>query len=169
MKDKIFSVWNKSNNEMLELPLKDTHVLNKENFVIRKPYTTDIEGNTIYEKDWILILNENSFSEVSIIENGFAKNLRTGLEIQDIEEWKNCIVVGNAFEGIKITMNTLNKYNLVVKQKVNSEKRIEQVNSKNMSYEEKIEANICPDCNSELIANSGCKECKNCGFSACSL
>ena len=168
MNDKIFSVWNKSSKKMSELSLKDTHVLNKENFTIRKPHTTDIEGNTIYEKDWILILNENSFSEVSIIENGLAKNLRTGVIVQDIEKWKNCIVVGNSFEGIQITMNTLNKYNLVVKQKERFAKT-EQVDVKNMSYEEKIEANICPDCSSKLVANSGCKQCNDCGFSACSL
>lgn len=34
---------------------------------------------------------------------------------------------------------------------------------------EMIEQNICPDCFGQIINTGGCKECKCCGFSACSV
>ena len=48
-------------------------------------------------------------------------------------------------------------------------KKIEKNKYKHLTAEEKIARNICPTCDSDLVAIDGCKTCYNCGYSACGV
>lgn len=123
MNDKIFSVWNKSSKEMLELKLEETILLlDNENFIVRAPNSTDIEGNMIYEKDWIIILNKKSPSHIWVVENGSITDLRTREKIRCNEQWHTYLIVGNAFEQSVVLYTTLCKYNLKVMSEVSESK-----------------------------------------------
>jgi len=42
-------------------------------------------------------------------------------------------------------------------------------NKKEMTHQDWLEMGLCPECQSKLSHTGGCTECKNCGYSACSL
>jgi len=168
----LYSVWNSSTKKMQFIPYERTHVLNKSVFNVRKPYGKDIIGNTIYEGDFVLFLHHDYLPLINqscyMVKQGKPVNSNHSKEIPEDELWNNTLVIGNVYEGFTckveiIKQHRINFTNIPNKTISNNSEEINK-----LSPQEKIDRNICPDCNSMLIRSNACKSC-TCGFSVCNL
>ena len=149
-------VWNKDRKEMQMMQERDTLPLHKDVFVINKPLGKDCLGSTIFENDIVQIKDD-----LKIAVNILASS-------ENIEDLNKGILIGNKFQGLTVTSDFISMHNIFIvkKKEVESDRKIKV---KELSDSEKIEAGICPNCDSELIFQDGCKNCPVCGFSACGI
>lgn len=132
---------------------RQANPLNKDVFIVCKPLCEDRLGNTVFENDVVQVKNELKIAVNLLASKENAEDLTKG------------IVIGNKFQGLTVSKDFLAKNNLIMLK--TDDKKSKEV--KGLSDIEKIEAGICPVCDSRLIFQDGCNNCPDCGFSACGI
>ena len=147
-------VWNKDRKEMQMMQERDTLPLHKDVFIINKPLGKDCLGSTIFENDIVQIKDDLKIAVNILASSENIDSLQTGF------------LIGDKFQGLTVTTDFIRKHNifLVKKKDANNNRKV-----KELSESEKIEAGICPNCDSKLIYQDGCRNCLTCGYSACSI
>ena len=169
-----YAVWNTVNKEMEFFPKSKIFMLNKEVYIVRKPYGVDILGKTIFEGDHVLFLNHDYLLYIDYscyeIKNGRPINYNHSRKITDEELWSDCIVVGNIYEGYNFCKKKITMFRKSFNHaELNNVRKKLILHNENMSDEEKLKNGICPTCGNQIIFSDGCKSCSWCGFSACGI
>ena len=109
-KDTYYSVWDKQSKKLINKTFEDCFLLDTNRYLVRKIISVDLEGNFIYEGDYIWYLDINIGESLAIIREGTAVNQDHMFGYEDKYLWNKCIVVGNKYEGLIINDYIVQKY-----------------------------------------------------------
>ena len=117
-----------------------------------------VSANDIHYKDRIDI--QSAWQEY--IDNAISSTLNLPNDIT-INEVKNAYIYGwkQGLKGMTVYREGCKRAGILT----NSD----DVDNEDMTETDWVEAGICPECKSNLDRTQGCKNCNNCGWSACSV
>ena len=109
-KNTLYSIIDRRNKTLINKTFEECFDINNQNYIIRKLVSIDLEGNLIFEGDYIWYEDPSIGESLAEITTDGATNIEHAYTYEESSVWKNCIVIGNIFKGICIDDYVLNKY-----------------------------------------------------------
>lgn len=118
-KNTIYSVVDKQNKRIINKTFEECFSLDNKDYKMREIISVDLEGNFVFEGDYIWYEDPSIGESLAEISDGCAVNIEHAYAYENSKFWKKCIVVGNIYEGLKINKYVMEKYCVDLSQLLN--------------------------------------------------